>query len=246
MERLRSYRAILSVVFCVASGTASAQSVDSPSIKAGDSWVYRSTIEKGSAGSTERRNEIVVTRATLSSIYYTTKEVGSTQVPRELIAPTDWSRVRSVDGVQTTVNKPLSFPLSPGKTWDIAYAESHPNKQHKSEKWANEYTVVGFETVEVPAGKFNALKIEAEGNWTAEIEPSTTAVQGAQVSTNGTSMVAQTNKTAASTATGHVYKVFWYAPDVKRWVKSTEEYYNANGVRSERFSDELESFKLTN
>jgi hypothetical protein len=30
---------------------------------------------------------------------------------------------------------------------------------------------------------------------------------------------------------------------VKRWVKSVEEYYSSGGVRNERYSEELESFK---
>ena len=31
------------------------------------------------------------------------------------------------------VNKPLSFPLTAGKTWEIHYAEQQPNKAHRSE-----------------------------------------------------------------------------------------------------------------
>jgi hypothetical protein len=43
--------------------------------------------------------------------------------------------------------------------------------------------------------------------------------------------------------TGRLYKAFWYAPEVKRWVKSVEEYYSNGGVRNERYTQELESFK---
>ena len=32
----------------------------------------------------------------------------------------DWSFVRNVNGKETTVNQPLAFPLSSGKTWTIA------------------------------------------------------------------------------------------------------------------------------
>ena len=31
---------------------------------------------------------------------------------------------------------------------------------------------------------------------------------------------------------GRYYKCFWYAPEVKRWVKSTEENYSSNGSLS--------------
>jgi hypothetical protein len=44
-------------------------------------------------------------------------------------------------------------------------------------------------------------------------------------------------------ATGRTYKAFWYAPEVKRWVKSVEEYYGSGGVRNESYTTELESFK---
>jgi hypothetical protein len=105
--------------------------------------------------------------------------------------------------------------------------------------------VVGFESIEVPAGKFNALKIEAEGRWTAELEPTQTVVQGAQSNAGGTSMVTQMQKTTEKTVSGRTYKAFWYVPGVRRWVKSVEEYYGNGGVRNERYTGELEALKLT-
>jgi hypothetical protein len=105
--------------------------------------------------------------------------------------------------------------------------------------------VVGYESVEVPAGKFNALKIEAEGRWTAELEPTQTVVQGAESNSAGTSITSQTQKTADKTVSGRTYKAFWYVPEVRRWVKSVEEYYGSGGVRNERYTGELESFKLS-
>ncbi len=142
------------------------------------------------------------------------------------------------------VNRPLSFPLNTGKAWEVRYAEPHPNKMFRSEEWDNKYTVIGYETVEVPAGKFNALKIEAEGRWTAELEPAQSVVQGAQVTAEGTSMTTQVQKTTDKTVSGRTYKAFWYVPEARRWVKSVEEYYGSGGVRNERYTGELESFKL--
>jgi len=65
-----------------------------------------------------------------------------------------------------------------GKTWGLEFTDDHPNnKHHKSETRKLEYRVVGWEDVEVPAGKFKALKIEAEGSWSGEIAPrSTTSI----------------------------------------------------------------------
>jgi hypothetical protein len=56
----------------------------------------------------------------------------------------------------------------------------------------------------------------------------------------------QSGKTLPTTVSGRTYKAFWYVPDVKRWVKSDEEYYNANNVRTERYADELEAYKVGN
>ncbi|WP_442783439.1 hypothetical protein [Collimonas fungivorans] len=222
-----------------------AQSVDAPSVKAGDSWTYRLTVEKGPSGWSQSRSEVVVSHVTSSSIYYSTKQSGSTQAANDLFAGTDWSRSRDVNGKETVINKPFSFPLSVGKTWEVQYTEQHPNKVHRFEQWSHKFTVVGFETIEVPAGKFKAIKIEEEGRWNAEMEPAQTILQGAQTGQGGATMVTQVQKTTAGPATGRTYKAFWYVPEVKRWVKSVEEYYGNGGVRTERYTGELESFKLS-
>jgi len=227
-----------------AASTAVGQTVDAPAVKADDSWTYKITTEKGASGWSQTRDETTVTRVTPSSIYFTVKASGSTQAPKEVFAGLDWSRARDVNGKETVVNRPLSFPLKTGKTWDVHYTEQHPNKAHRSEEWTNKYSVVGYESIEVPAGKFNALKIEAEGNWTAELEPTQTVVQGAEANATGTVMTTEARKTLETAASGRTYKAFWYVPEVRRWVKSVEEYYGNNGVRNARYTAELESFKL--
>jgi len=234
---------LLSVFF---SFGATAQSIDLPIVKTGDTWTYQQTKEKGVAGWTQAHVEIAISHADASSIYYTSKQVGSTQAENEQFTGADWSRVRNVNGKETVVNQPLSFPLKPGKTWENQFTERNPNKTLKYETLDTKYTVVGYETIEVPAGKFQALKIEAEGHWTSELNPVNTVIQGAQVSQNGTTMVSQINKAGPVVAAGRTYKAFWYVPEVKRWVKSVEEFYGSNGARSERDTQELESFKLNN
>jgi uncharacterized protein (UPF0333 family) len=229
---------------CVIASSSSAQTIDAPALKAGDTWVYRNTIEKGPTGWNQTRDEVTVTRSTPSSIYFSTKANGSTGAPKDLIAGADWSRMRDVNGTETVVSRPLAFPLSAGKAWELQYTEQHPNKGHRYEQWNNTYKVVGFETIEVPAGKFNALKIESEGKWVAQLEPTNTVAQGAQSTQSNTTMVTQVQKTTGDTISGRTYKAIWYVPEVKRWVKSVEEYYNNGGVRNERYVGELESYKV--
>jgi hypothetical protein len=155
----------------------------------------------------------------------------------------DWSRIRDVNGKQTVVNRPLLFPLSDKKSWDVSYTEQNPNKDHKSERFSHHFNVVGYETVDVPAGKFRALKIESDGEWDARTAPGQSVVQGAQTGQGGTTMVTKLQNAAERDVSGRLYKAFWYVPEVKRWVKSVEEYYSSSGVRTERYSEELESFK---
>jgi hypothetical protein len=220
------------------------ESLERPAVKEGDTWTYRETTEKGPAGWNQTRLELSVTRVTSTTIYLSVRPSGSTQPPKEVFVGNDWSRSRDVNGKDTVVNRPFAFPLSQGKSWEIAYTEQNPNKNHKSEKWNNHFTVVGYETIEVPAGKFRALKIESEGRWEAQLAPGQSVVQTAQSGQGGATMVSQVQNTTERDTSGRTYKAFWYVPEVKRWVKSVEEYYSSGGVRNERYTQELETYKF--
>jgi hypothetical protein len=225
-------------------GTALAQTTERPANKAGDTWTYRTTKEIGPTGWTQTRDEITLTRVTATSLYFTTHTAGSSQPAQDLVSGADWSRLRNVNGKETVVNQPLKFPFEKGDTWKTEYREEHPNKANRFEEWKNVYTVIGSEKVSVPAGTFDAIKIEAEGHWRAELEPGTTITQGAQTTATDTSMQTQAHKVVAEPVEGRTYKALWYVPAQKRWVKSVEEYYGGNGVRNERYTTELESSRL--
>ena len=244
-EGYRLVRTIwLALIGLVLAAPAEAQSVGSPRLSANDTWTYQNTVENN-AGWRQTRIETTVLRAGSGSIAVSIKPSASTMPPTEQLVGPDWSRVRSVNGRDTVVNRPLSFPLSIGKTWEIQYTEDHPNRQHSTEHFRTPYKVAGWEDVTVPAGTFHAMKIEADGQWSAALAPAVSAVSGARVDAQGTTSVIQTSKTTPATVSGRTYKAFWYVPAVKRWVRSVEEYYDTNGVRHERFTDELESYKVS-
>ncbi len=232
------------IVLCV-SVAAQAETIDLPQISENDTWTYQNTVEN-KTGWHQTRDESTVLRAGPTGIAITTKSVGSTMPPAQQLIGRDWSRIRSVNGRQTVVNRPLAFPLSVGKTWQVDYTEDHPNRQHDSEHFHSVYKVVGWEDVTVPAGKFHALKIEADGDWSATLAPAISNASGARVDAQGSTVVMQTNKTVATTVSGRTYKAFWYVPEVKKWVKSDEEYYGSNNVQTGRFAAELESYKVSN
>jgi IS4 transposase len=41
-----------------------------------------------------------------------------------------------------------------------------------------------------------------------------------------------------------LYRVYWYVPSQKRYVKSVEEVYDTNGVRTSRYTQEQNTSKL--
>ncbi|WP_218177574.1 hypothetical protein [Pseudomonas gingeri] len=226
-------------------GSAYAQSVDAPPLKAGDSWVYTDTVETGPQGFSSKNTLMTVERVDSHSVLISAKQDGSNQPPVETMVGLDWSRSRDINGKQQVINRPLNFPLSEGKTWAVDYTELNPNRLHSSETFHNDYVVTGWEDVEVPAGKFKALKIEADGQWSAMLAP--VAVGGAQaVATPGrVTTVSTAQRVAARPVSGRLYKAFWYVPAEKRFVKSVEEFYDTKGVRSQRFTEELKSSKIT-
>ncbi|WP_446901369.1 hypothetical protein [Burkholderia sp. YIM B11467] len=237
-------KTLAALSLCVAlPGVALAQSIAAPALKPGDTWTYINTVEIGPNGWRQTRDEISVQRTTPGHIYIETRQSGATQAPRELIVDADWSRARSVNGTETVVNRPFAFPLTVGKTWALAYTESHPNPQHASEAYDTHYKVVGSDTITVQGGKFDAIKIEAEGTWKAQGAPGQSITSGVSRTLNGSTILMQSHNNGTTEQTGKTYKAFWYVPAVGRWVKSVEEYYDTNGVRTARYTNELVSYR---
>lgn len=233
------------VVCAVLGRSAAAQGdkVDRPQFHAGDTWTYRQTTET-KAGFREERQTYALARATATALYVDVHQEGSSQATRSIVLGADWSRIRSVNGSETVVNQPVNFPLTPGKTWVVHYRENNPNAQHGWEDLTSNFVVVGHETVKVGAGEFDTIKIEAEGKWLAQVLASTQAAAAAVGASGNASMASTVSATAPHQAEGRTYKAVWYAPAVKRWVKSVEEYYGSGGERTERHTAELESYSV--
>ena len=220
-----------------------AETINAPSFRANDSWVVQQT-KQDKTGWHQERTEFVINHLSGSALAVDIRPAGSQMPPRGMLFGTDWSRTRDVNGHQTLVNRPLAFPLSVGKNWETDYTENNPNPQHSSERFHTTCKVIGWDDVTVAAGNFNGLKIECEGEWHAVVAPSVSAASGGLVNAQGSTVVAQTQRVTAHEASGRIYRAFWYAPSVKRWVKSVEEYYGSNGQRTEQFTEELVSVKL--
>jgi hypothetical protein len=213
---------------CLVTGAA-AQDLNLPTFTADDSWVYHQTVQQGDKQA-EYDAEISVVRSDDQGLVVSVKAVGSTRPPVEAKFKPDWARFRSVNGVETLVGRPLAFPLALGKTWKVNYSENNPDPQHAREEVDITYEVGGWEDVTTPAGAFKALKIEGKGSWMAE-----SPARG------------QTNSDPSSgpeRATGQLYRVVWYVPEVKRWVKSRDETLTSTGQVTHREESDLKTFHV--
>jgi hypothetical protein len=192
-----------------------AQTAAQPVLQPQDTWTFRRTTETQPNVWRQMHFEGTVLRSSASTTLMQNKEVDSPNPPREILIGSDWSSFRSLSGKETIVHRPFTFPMSVGKSWDLEFTADHPsNKSHKSETRKLKYRVVGWEEVEVPAGKFKALKIEADGSWSGEIAPRTTASTATQSGAQGATAIAQTVNVTAETVTGRLYQAYWYAPQV--------------------------------
>jgi hypothetical protein len=224
--------------------SAEAQDLTLPKFTPEDSWVYHETIQKGDK-TEEKDTEISVVRADNQDLLVGIKAVGSSRSPIEVMFRPDWAKFRGVNGVETIVNRPLAFPLAPGKSWSVNFMESNPSPRHLREAIDIVYKVAGWEDVTTPAGAFKALRIEGKGNWVADIAArvQTNAVlakQGAALA-QSTQNVVQ----GAQRITGRIYRVVWYVPQVKRWVKSRDETLSSTGQVSESVDAKLTAFHVT-
>jgi hypothetical protein len=152
-----------SLLSCVAY----AASIDAPApaLKAGDTWVYTYTTENGQHGWTQKHQQISVERVNGGDMLITLNQEGSTQPPDEQLRGLDWSRAIDINGKQQVINQPMSFPLKDGKKWEVSYTQPNPNAKLLSESVDYKCTPTGLEDIQVPAGKFSAIKIECDGQW---------------------------------------------------------------------------------
>jgi hypothetical protein len=237
-------RWMFAVGACLLCGSAYAASTDAPALKTGDTWVYTYTTENGQHGWSQKDEEISVERVMGDGVLITLNQKGSNQPPQEELRGLDWNHAIDINGKQQVVSQPLSFPLKEGKKWELSYTQAHPDQKLVSRSFDCKYAVTGWEQVQVPAGKFNALKVECDGEWTNELAPGVSVASVASATQTGAATATQSQRILPHTVvSGRVYRAYWYVPEVKRYVKAVEESYNSSGFRNYRLTEELDSFK---
>jgi hypothetical protein len=121
------------------------------------------------------------------------------------------------EGYQRGQRTVFNFPLSPGDQWKDEFS-AVPLFKVNEPKVLDYYTIynaIGWEDVEVQAGKFRAIKLEVKVGHPAK------------------------GNTPAFESTNF----YWFSPDVKHFVKCQYD-PNSRGVFPELFNWELTSFKI--
>jgi len=165
--------------------------VPRPELKIADSWTYR-RIDLW----TNKQTGFFITRVTFANerAIQTISQGGRGEIDATWTA--EWNAVSSPDdGIFEPHSGLLKFPLQVGATYKVVYDLKRPRQGPFHVKHDRMAKVMGWEEVEVPAGKFRALKVEIEGTY-----------QRVDTSISGTAK-----------------NVIWYVPEVKRWVKWTYE-----------------------
>ena len=177
-----------------------------PEVKPGDRWVYRHVDPE--TGAQRGRPQYTAIFANDKAIQVVVDRPSKANDVDETYTA-DWNAVSTVDGSNYTPHTGLlRFPMAVGDSWSYAYENTNPGRGAFRVKVEGKAKVVGWEQVRVPAGRFRALKIVADGEF-----------QRIDRSMAGTSHVE-----------------IWYAPQAKRWVRWTHEERGRRGlIRSGTF-----------
>jgi hypothetical protein len=149
---------LLSMFMPLAPAAQPAEPIPRPEVKVGDRWTYRATgqVDLGAV-----EYEIQVTLVDEKSIVgFATRKRDGKEI--DAIWTPDWNVVSGIDGMTFRPSGGLlQFPLAVGKQYRHSFEAERPRDGKGITRVSMTVVVVGWETVEVPAGKFRALRVEA-------------------------------------------------------------------------------------
>jgi len=213
--------AILLAVLALAGAASAADPAvaDKPRVAVGDTWTYQSVLRAANrskkvvetfevSGVTGNRLHVVVLRKFDG-------EAEGEPVESDMVFSEEWNVMITGNrgGRPSAIMRPstamLRFPMKPGESYPSGYdMETLPDANIVRHRRVTK--VVGWEDITVPAGRFRALRIEAEGT-----------VQVAKKPKPGRTMV-----------------TVWWVPELRRWVKLDQD-FGPNGLTQELISYKL-------
>jgi hypothetical protein len=238
--------AVFALAFTSASATTTDHSVSvtAPDLVAGDSWVYDDTHERGTTGYSQQRVDLAIQRVGNDTMIVGIKPDGAPINFENHIVGLDWSNRLIVDGKEIITGRPLAFPLTKGKTWVSESKDSEQRGRQTYTHWRRSYKVIGWEDVKVPAGTFHALKIQSESTGDAWVAPITTMTNAVAATAGDSTSISHTHASRATLVHVIEYSDFYYAPEVKYFVKTVDEQYNSDNVMTGRNTRALVSYKV--
>lgn len=124
-----------------------AQSVERPTLKVGDEWVYSIRNTQYAKPATTFSVKVVALADNRITVNWENKDVGTSGVDVFDM---------NLSLLDPYVYKMFDFPLSIGKTWSFEY-----NSSEGTSRWHNKVAgkIVSLEKVTVPAGTFDTVKV---------------------------------------------------------------------------------------
>ena len=185
-----------------------AQGTDKPDVHVGDRWSWQHTNLANEKDYTIIEDVIEVSA---SEIRTRVRTKGNTNSSIATYTP-EWNPLDVVYAKYTPFLKEYVFPLDAGKKWDGS-ADKMLFSNGKHAKFFLTGEVVAFEKVTVPAGTFDAYKVNI-------VLDATGTDEDAQI--------------------GNTVETYWYAPSVKRYVKYENTYKRDGRVRNKSLYELLE------
>lgn len=133
----------------------SAPRAELPTVKVGDRWKYDQNDRRTGVKENEWNRTVMAVSAS---------QIEGTENDGKFVWTSDMNTVESSVAVITGDARFLKFPLEVGKKWDFKYnfvSKVGPGKG----RWQLDAVIVAYEKVKVPAGEFDAFKIEYKGFW---------------------------------------------------------------------------------
>ncbi len=139
-----------------------ARALEPPPRQSGDRWIFQREIRDGEA--VTRRNYLTQTVTAADANGYEL-EASDSSIPLRFDREGNLYSMPSPTGTGTLVFDPVDprfrFPLKPGDSWTANSREMFPQYVKQAD---NRVTVLGWESVTVPAGTFQALKVSKVSN----------------------------------------------------------------------------------
>jgi hypothetical protein len=200
---------VLFIVLIAFATNAFAENHDKPDVHVGDRWSWQHT--NGLANErdfTQIEDVIQVSDHEIRTRVRVKGKSGNGIATYTL----EWNPLDVCSSQYTPYLKELAFPLEVGKKWD-GTADKMLFSNGKHGKFLLKGEVVAFEKVTVPAGTFDAYKIN---------------------------VILDATGTDEDANIGNTVESYWYAPSVKRYVKLENTFRRDGRVRSQDIYELLE------